>query len=122
MKAELGKKSQSPDPHIPYMNTLTERTNNAIKDGYTDTLKVTKQGLYSTKKDKIYGPDEVQVIDFFRFEGQSDPADNAIMYVIETLDGVKGILIDAYGAYADEHVNKFMTSVEEINKKGTKVA
>ena len=60
------------------------------------------------------------MVDFFRFEGQSDPADSAIMYVIETTDGLKGILIDAYGAYADEHVNKFMAEVEEINKKEKK--
>ena len=105
---------------IPFMNTLTERVNKAIKDGYTDTLKVTKQGLYSTAKDKVYAPADVKVIDFNRFEGQSDPADNAIMYVIETTDGVKGVLIDAYGAYADEQVNKFMTEVEEINKKEKK--
>lgn len=119
MKAEIGKKTPAAES-VPFMSTLTERVNKAMKDGYTDTLKVTKQGLYSTGKDKTYGPEEVKVIDFSRFEGQSDPADNAIMYVIETTDGVKGVLIDAYGAYADEHVNKFMTAVEEINKKGSK--
>ena len=102
---------------VPFMNTLTERVNKATKEGYTDSLKVTKQGLYAASKDKTYPPAEVKVVDFYRLEGQSDPADNAIMYVIETADGVKGTLIDAYGAYADEHVNKFMTEVEEINKK-----
>ncbi len=119
MKAELKGKPGPAEP-IPFMNTLTERVNKAIKDGYTDSLKVTKQGLYSTAKDKTYGADEVRVIDFFRFEGQSDPADNAIMYVVETIDGAKGVLVDAYGAYADEHVNKFMTEVEDINKKKPK--
>ncbi len=116
MKAETGRKSV-PNEQVPFMNTLTERINKAVKEGYTDNLKVTKQGLHSAAKDRLYGPDEVRVIDFYRFEGQSDPADNAIMYVIETADGVKGTLIDAYGAYADEHVNKFMTDVEEISKK-----
>ena len=101
----------------PFMNTLTERVNKAVKSGYTDNLKVTRQGLYSAAKDKNYPPSEVNIVDFYRFEGQSDPADNAIMYVIETDDGVKGTLIDAYGAYADEQINKFMTEVEEINKK-----
>ena len=103
--------------NVPAMNTLSERITKAVQNGYTDNLKVTKQGLYSTEKDKTYPPAEVQIIDFYRFEGQSDPADNAIMYVIETKDGVKGTLIDAYGAYADENVNKFITEVEEINKK-----
>ena len=102
---------------VPFMSTLSHRLNRAMKDGYTDNLKVTKQGLYSSVKDKTYAPAEVRIIDFYRFEGQSDPADNAIMYVIETGDGVKGTLVDAYGAYADEQINKFMTEVEEINKK-----
>ena len=111
---------QEKNEPVPFMNTLTERVNKATKEGYTDSMKITKQGLYSASKDKVYAPDEVKVVDFFRFEGQSDPADSAIMYVIETTDGLKGILIDAYGAYADEHVNKFMADVEEINKKEKK--
>ncbi len=102
---------------LPSMNTLTERVNKAVKNGYTDNLKVTKQGLYSSSKDKTYSPEEVHIVDFYRFEGQSDPADNSIMYVIETSDSVKGTLIDAYGAYADEQVNNFMRAVGEINKK-----
>ena len=107
---------------VPFMSTLSDRLNRAMKDGYTDNLKVTKQGLYSLKNDKTYSPPEVKIIDFYRFEGQSDPADNAIMYVIETADGVKGTLVDAYGPYADENINKFMGEVEEMNKKGIKAA
>ena len=102
---------------VPFMNTLTACVNKVVKDGYTDNLKVTAKGLYSTQKDKTYQPAEITIKDFYRFEGQSDPADNAIMYVIETPDGVKGTLIDAYGTYADASINKFMTEVEEINKK-----
>jgi hypothetical protein len=112
--------SESATKKVPFMNTLTERVNNATKDGYTENLKITKQGLCTSTGEKIYTPAEVRIINFYRFEGESDPADNSIMYVIETTDGVKGILIDAYGPYADEVVNKFMTEVEEINKKTAK--
>lgn len=104
----------------PFMNTLTDSVNKAIKDGYADNLKVTRQGLYSSGKDKTYIPEEVRIIDFYRFEGESDPADNAIMYIIETSGGDKGTLIDAYGPYADEHINKFITEVKQINKKPIK--
>ncbi len=102
---------------VPFMSPLSDRVNKAMRDGYTENMKVTKQGLYVESKDKTYAPTEVKIIDFYRFEGQSDPADNAIMYVVETTDGAKGTLVDAYGAYADENINKFMTEVEEINKK-----
>jgi len=111
------KKTEAAKQEIPAMNTLTERVNKMTQNGYTDNMKVTKDGLYSTEKDKTYAPNEITIIDFFRFEGQSDPADNAILYVIETEDGCKGMLIDSYGAYSDEHINKFIRDVEGINKK-----
>lgn len=101
---------------VPHMNTLTGVTNKWTQNGYTDTITISKDGLYSTTKDKNYGPADVRVIDFYRFEGQSDPADNCILYVVETTDGVKGMVIDAYGTYADDDVTKFMKHVEEINK------
>ena len=106
-----------PEEHVPFMNTLTSVVNKAVKDGYTDNFKVVKNNLHSSGKEKDYTPDQVTVKNFYRFEGQSDPADNAIMYAIETSDGEKGILIDAYGTYADDAVNKFMKQVEEISKK-----
>lgn len=108
-------KPQTIEP-VPYMNTLTGCTNKWTQNGYTDTLTVSKDGLYSEKKDKHYSPAQVKVIDFYRFEGQSDPADNSILYIVETEDGVKGMVVDAYGAYADDAVTKFFRHVEEINK------
>ncbi len=99
------------------MKTLADCINKSVLKGYTDSFKVTKQGMKSTTTEKLYMPEEVSVINFYRFEGESDPADNSILYVMETADGLKGTLVDAYGPYADETVNKFMKEVEDINKK-----
>jgi len=38
------------------------------------------------------------------------------LYAIETDDGTKGTLTDAFGPYADENVNKFLKNVEDIKK------
>jgi hypothetical protein len=100
-----------------FMNTLTACVNKVVKDGYIDSFKVTPRGLYSCSTDKTFKPDQVKVVNFYRFEGESDPADMSILYVIEAASGEKGTLIDAYGPYADENVSKFMREVEEVNKK-----
>ncbi len=109
-----------PNDKVTFMNTLTSCVNKVVKDGYTDSFKVTKQGLFSSAKNKYYRPEEVSVINFYRFEGESDPGDMAIMYVIETHDGLKGTLIDAFGTYSDNSVNVFMKEVEDIQKKVVK--
>ena len=63
---------------------------------------------------------QIEIINFFRFEGESDPDDNAILYVIETNDGVKGILIDAYGVYNSSKISQFLRNVEIVKKKNIK--
>lgn len=106
---------------IPHMKSLALCLNRMVLDGYEDDFKVLEDGrLTSLKTDNKYEPDDINVVNFFRFEGQSDPNDNTIMYVIETNDGLKGTLVDAYGAYADEKVSTFFKNVESIKKKTNK--
>jgi len=101
------------------MMSLVSCSNKLVKDGFTDNFKVSEQGLLSPDKEKVYKPDEITIVNFYRFEGASDPADNSILYAIETNDGDKGTLTDSYGPYADPLVAKFIQEVEEIHKKTT---
>ena len=102
------------------MKSLTSCFNRMVSDGYTDDFKVTEQGMESLKTGKVYHAQDVDVVNFFRFEGVSDPDDMAILYVIETSDGTKGTLIDAYGTYSDPNVNTFILEVDKIRKKTEK--
>ena len=101
------------------MKTLASCLNKITKDGYLENFKVTENGLQSLETEKIYKPDQIHIVNFFRFEGASDPSDSAILYVIETNDGAKGSLTDAYGMYADPNIDKFIKEVENISKKHT---
>jgi hypothetical protein len=99
------------------MRTLVSCMNKLVLDGYTGNFKVAEKGIYFIENDRHYNPAEVHIVNFFRFEGASDPADNCILYVIEMDDGTKGTLTDAYGPYADADVTKFIKQVEDISKK-----
>lgn len=105
---------------MPYMKSLATCLNKMVMDGYTDDFKVTDHGLESLQQHKNYNPDQVRIINFFRFEGPSNPDDNAILYVIETNDGRKGTLVDSYGVYTDAYVSQFVKDVENIQKKVVK--
>jgi hypothetical protein len=103
------------------MNSLSMVRAKAVKNGYTESFKITGKGLApQSDLERTYAPDQITVVNFYRFEGESDPADESIMYQIETSDGLKGVLVDAYGAYADEKTNVFMQQVEDIQKKVVK--
>lgn len=102
---------------MPYMKSLANCLNRMVVEGYTEDFRVTEKGLEAPQHEKKYEPNQVQVVNFFRFEGESDPDDNAILYVIEAEDGTKGTLVDAYGVYNDPKISRFMKDVESIRKK-----
>jgi|SRR5215204_4597045 len=86
--------------------------------GYADQYRVEKGKLVAMGSKKKYKAKDVKAANFFRFEGITDPDDMSILYAIETSDGNKGTLIDAYGLYADDDTGEFMKEVQ-INKKVT---
>lgn len=47
-------------------------------------------------------PSEFVITEVYRFEGNSDPADEAIVYAIESGKGPKGVLVNGFGPTADE--------------------
>lgn len=46
-------------------------------------------------------PNEFTITEVYRFEGPSDPADEAVVYAIESGRGEKGILVDGFGPSSD---------------------
>ncbi|HJW16936.1 MAG TPA: hypothetical protein VJ499_07440 [Flavisolibacter sp.] len=101
---------------MPYMKSLANCLTHMVNDGYTEDFTITEEGLRSIQHLNNYLPEEIQVVNFYRFEGESDPDDNAILYIIETVDGTKGTLVDSYGTYNDSRISNFMKNVETIKK------
>lgn len=101
------------------MKSLSLCLNKLLEEGFTENFKATDKGIQSIESTKVYKPAQIQVVNFYRFEGASDPADNSILYAIQTSDNVKGTLVDAYGMYADSRIDDFMKEVEDIYKKNT---
>jgi hypothetical protein len=75
---------------------------------------------FSAGKGKFYQPEELTIIKTFRFEGDSDPSDSSILYLIEAKDGLIGYSLDAYGAYSnhedEEGYDNFIRQVKVENR------
>lgn len=74
----------------------------AIQDlqnkGFTEDFNLVADGIESKSLKRKWKSGELEVVKFYRFEGMTDPGDNTILYLIETSDGSKGLLVDVYGA------------------------
>lgn len=77
----------------------------AIKDlqqkGYTEDFNLIEEGVESKGLKREWKAGELDVVKYYRFEGITNPGDNSILYVIETDDGTKGLLVDNYSAKGD---------------------
>lgn len=88
------------------------------ENGYTEEFNYSNGTLVASDK-KEYKVEDLKVQNVFRFEGVSDPADMSILYALETRDGRKGVLIDAFGVYGDPELEAFMKKMRDNHKSHT---
>jgi hypothetical protein len=78
-------------------------------------------GTFSAGRGKNYKPEELKIVKTYRFEGESDPADSSILYIIEASDGLMGYSIDSYGVYSDhddeEGYDNFIRKIPVDNRE-----
>lgn len=108
--------TNSANDRTTYMTELDKCLAKLEQEGFKDQYKLENGMLHALATNNTFLPQDVKAVNFYRFEGISDPDDMAILYAIETTDGRKGTLVDAYGLYADEEIGAFMQHVE-IHKK-----
>src|SRR5665647_860963 len=72
-------------------------------------------GGFTTGNGKIYQPEDLKIIKTYRFEGESDPSDSSILYVIEAKDGMTGYSMDAYGVYSDHDNDGYDEFIRKIS-------
>jgi hypothetical protein len=80
------------------------------REGFTEDFSVKSDGLHAGGG-KVFRADEVVIRKLARFEGVSDPDDMAVVYGIESTDGTRGTLVDAFGVYSSPVVGDFVDAV-----------
>jgi hypothetical protein len=87
------------------------------RDGFKKNFRVCEGRLQSIDDtEKSYGVEDVRIVDFYRFEGESNPDDMSILYAIECNDGTRGTISNSYGPLADTEVDEFLLQVQDLGK------
>ncbi len=102
-------------------SSVMQALEEAEKDGFVNHFNFEGKLLRCVENGKAYKADEILVRQFHRVEGASDPDENAIIYFVETNDGILGTVINAYGAYADPEVDRLMKDVQISNNSQQEV-
>ena|SRR5690554_1073582 len=91
-------------------DTLSQAIN-ALKDrGFDKDVEIIDESNIRIG-DKKFEDKDIEIKEFHRFEGMSNPADMSIVYAISSKSGEKGLLADAYGADASVKIAKFLKNV-----------
>ncbi len=82
-------------------DTVSEAINDLKKRGFTIDFNLEEDAIHCPAISLKLRSNEFEIVEVYRFEGDSDPADEAVVYGIESASRQKGVLVNAFGAYAD---------------------
>lgn len=93
--------------------TLIVALEDLSKKGYTGNFSVTDECLLNDGEGNLHSPHEVKLKEFHRFEGDTNPSDSSILYVLKIKKGLKGTVVDSYGAQGSGTTSEFMNNVKQ---------
>ncbi|HEY0678916.1 MAG TPA: phosphoribosylpyrophosphate synthetase [Chitinophagaceae bacterium] len=82
-------------------DTVSEAVNGLKTRGYTIDFNAQYDCIVCNDTPLRLTPDEFEITEVHRYEGNSDPADEAVVYAIESRHGNKGVLVNGFGISAD---------------------
>jgi len=89
-----------------HYGTVSEAINKLRDQGFTVDFNIQENWIaYHSGK---FEADEFEIVDVYRYEGDSDPGDEAAVYAIESTSGIKGILVTGYGVSSDSVSTKML--------------
>lgn len=93
--------------------TLSQAINKLkLEEGYEHDFNLLDEKIELKAKDETFDVEEFEVDKVLRFEGMSNPDDNAILYAITTTNNRKGVLVDGYGAYSGQVSKKMLDKLD----------
>lgn len=91
---------------------MTEAIQDLKRRGFTSNFEFLNNTFRAMDSGKTFQANDLTIVEHHRFEGASDPDDMSVVYAIEASDGTRGILVDAFGVYANPDLGAFLQNVK----------
>jgi hypothetical protein len=101
--------------HQTHYETVSKAIEELRKRGYTTDLNI--EGNFIKCSEGKFSAGDFEIEDVYRYEGISDPGDEAAVYAIKALNGIKGIFVTGYGISADTDSNEILEKLNEVHRK-----
>ncbi len=99
-----------PDP----METLSHAIERLNERGFRKSFHARADGLVAQGSERVHAPEDLLVEEVVRFEGISDPEDEAVLFALASRDGaVRGTFVSAFGIHADPLAAEMMRRLDE---------
>ncbi|MGW8123596.1 phosphoribosylpyrophosphate synthetase [Roseivirga echinicomitans] len=93
--------------------TLSEAINDLTLKGYTFNFNIQEDCVVCAENKSQLQPDEFEIDEVYRFQEMSDVDNENILYAISSsLHNMKGLLVSAYGIYADSASTKLIAKLD----------
>lgn len=89
-----------------FYGTVTDAIKAFKLQGFLLDLNLEENQLRGSES--AFSIEDFEIVAFYRYEGNSDPADGAMVYAIESNLGHKGILVTGYGIYTSSISEKLL--------------
>lgn len=98
---------------MQHYKTLLEALEGLKKEGYTEDFNLKESCIVCHGKNLQLFHDDFEIDNTFRFDNDTDPADQSIVYAISSEKyKVKGILINSYGIYSDDTTDEMVEKLK----------
>lgn len=98
--------------------SLSVAINDLTKKGYTYNFNMKEDFIECAENQCQLQPDEFNIDEKHRFQEMSDVDNESVLYAISSKDGkIKGLLVNAYGIYADYASFKLVQKLNRPERK-----
>ena len=90
-------------------DTVVAAINGLKEKGYTLDFNIAFDKLICSQNNECLNPGDFEITEVHRFEGETNPSDEDVVYAVESKNGkLKGVITSAFGIYADSMSNEMI--------------